>query len=124
MLQLIRDRAQGVLIWTIVGLIIITFALFGLSSYLSGSSTNYVASVNSVEIKEPEFRRETQRIEQKLGKEYRPEFSRFVKAQAIDRLVMRELLNQYQKDERFYVSDSSVLSELNKDESFKGTDGK
>ncbi|HFQ14680.1 MAG TPA: hypothetical protein ENK40_07810, partial [Gammaproteobacteria bacterium] len=38
MLQLIRDRAQGIVIWTIVGLIIITFALFGLSSYLSDSS--------------------------------------------------------------------------------------
>jgi hypothetical protein len=36
MLQSIRERAQGWIAWIIVGLIIITFALFGIQEYAQG----------------------------------------------------------------------------------------
>ena len=50
MLQAMRDRVMGVLGWIVIGLIIITFALFGLGSYLQDSGQVFVAKVNDVEI--------------------------------------------------------------------------
>lgn len=100
MLQLIRDRAQGIVIWTIVGLIIITFALFGLSSYLSDSSSASVATVNGVEIAPAEFQQAyqnyQQRLQQMLGKKYRPELfnENKIRKQVLESLIQQKLLNQ------------------------------
>ncbi|VAX13209.1 Peptidyl-prolyl cis-trans isomerase PpiD [hydrothermal vent metagenome] len=100
MLQLIRDRAQGIVIWTIVGLIIITFALFGLSSYLSDSSTASVATVNGVDIAPGEFQQAyqnyQQRLQQMLGKKYRPELfnENKIRKQVLESLIQQKLLNQ------------------------------
>ncbi|MDH5407075.1 MAG: SurA N-terminal domain-containing protein [Gammaproteobacteria bacterium] len=124
MLQLIRDHAQGVIVWSIVGLIIITFALFGLSSYLSGSSSSFVASVNGVEISEQEFRIEQQRyrarLEQLLGKNYRADMFQdsMIKSEVVNTLVMRELMTQYIADENFNVAASRIISELKNVEAF------
>ena len=118
MLQIIRDHAQGVIVWAIVGLIIITFALFGLSSYLSGSSNSFIASVNGVEIDESEFRLEKQRyqarLEQMLGKNYRADMFQdsMIKTEVINTLVMRELMSQHLDEQNYRVAASHIVSEL------------
>lgn len=130
MLQLIRDRAQGVLVWAIVGLIIITFALFGLSSYLSGSSSNFVAEVNGVEIDENQFRRELQnyqeRLKQMFGKNYRADMFNpaVLKNEVVNKLVMRELMSQYLENEKFFVSQNTLFGELKNVDAFKDESGK
>jgi len=129
MLQTIRDRAQGVFVWIIVGFIIITFALFGLSSYLSGSSKNYVASVNGVEIKENEFRRELQnyqsRLQQMLGKNYRADMfnPQMIKQEVINSLVARELMTQYLADQKFQVAPGKLAAEIHSIDAFKDESG-
>lgn len=50
MLQLIRERAQGLIVWTILILIIITFALVGVNAYLGGGGDSFVATVNGEEV--------------------------------------------------------------------------
>ncbi len=56
MLQSIRDRAQGVLAWIIVGLIAIPFALWGIHEYLRPTYKDIVAEVNGVELSRNEFK--------------------------------------------------------------------
>ena len=118
MLQLIRDRAQGIIVWTIVGLIIITFALFGLSSYLSGASKAIVATVNGVEITETDFLREyqnmQQRLQQMLGKNYRPGMfdEKAMKQRVLEGLIQRELLNQELEEGGFYVAPQQIASTI------------
>jgi peptidyl-prolyl cis-trans isomerase D len=47
MLQIIREKAQGVIAWTIVAMIAITFTLWGVGDYFgSSSSTSYAAKVD------------------------------------------------------------------------------
>ena len=47
MLQRIRDKSSGWFSWVIIGIIVIVFALFGVSRYFSGSGyANTVATVN------------------------------------------------------------------------------
>ena len=118
MLQLIRDRAQGIIVWTIVGLIIITFALFGLSSYLSGVSKVNVATVNGVEISETElvraYQNYQQRLQQMLGKNYNPDMfnEAVLKREVLQSLISRELVNQYLFDTGFGASPQQVLDFL------------
>ncbi|OOZ35936.1 SurA N-terminal domain-containing protein [Solemya velesiana gill symbiont] len=77
MLQSIRERAQGVLAWIIVGLISIPFALFGINEYLGGGADAVVATVNDQEITEREFetgfRDFKQSMRERMGSNYRPE---------------------------------------------------
>ena len=129
MLQIIRDHAQGVFVWIIVGLIIITFALFGLSSYLSGSSSSYVASVNGVEIDENEFRREFQnyqsRLQQTLGKNFRADMfnPQFLKQEVVNGLIARELMTQYVGDQNFQVAPAKLAAEIHAIDAFKDESG-
>ncbi len=129
MLQSIRDRAQGIAVWLIVGLIIITFALFGLSSYLSGASKSVVASVNGEEITESDFIREyqnyQQRLQQILGKNYRPEMFQesVMKQRVLDGMIDRELISQSLEDDKFYVSPRLLVTALKKIEAFQDESG-
>ncbi len=129
MLQIIREHAQGVIVWTIVGLIIITFALFGLSSYLSGSSKNYVARINGVEIGENQFRRELQnyqsRLQQMLGKNFQADmFSpEMIKQEVVNGLISRELMTQYLEDKKYYVAPVKLAAEIHAIDAFKDEGG-
>ena len=129
MLQLIRDRAQGIIVWTIVGLIIITFALFGLSSYLSGTAKAVVATVNGVEINETELLREyqnaQQRLQQMLGANYRADLfnEQIMKEQVLEGLIQRELINQQLDAENYHVAPQQIVATLQQMPAFQDTDG-
>jgi len=129
MLQTIREHAQGVIVWTIVGLIIVTFALFGLSSYLSGSSQNYVASINGVEIDENEFRRELQnyqtRLQQMLGKNFRADMfnPQMIKQEVVNGLISRELMTQYLDEQNFQVAPGKLAAKIHAIDAFKDESG-
>jgi len=130
MLQSIRDRAQGIIVWTIVGLIIITFALFGLSSYLSGSAKAVVATVNGVEISETELLREfqnaQQRLQQMLGANYRADLfdEQLMKEQVLEGLIQRELINQHLDSDKFHVAPQQVVATLQQMPAFHDANGK
>ena len=129
MLQLIRDRAQGLVVWTIVGLIIITFALFGLSSYLSGSAKVNVATVNDTEISQTEFLRAyqnyQQRLQQMLGKNYNPAMFNedVVKQQVLDGLITREVLTQTLEQTGFGASPDQIFKKIRSIDSFYDENG-
>lgn len=129
MLQTIRDHTQGIVVWTIVGLIIITFALFGLSSYLSGSSKSYVAKINGVEIDENDFRQELQnyqsRLQQMLGKNFRADMfdPQMVKQEVINGLVTRELITQYIDDQNLQVAPAKLVKEIQSIDAFHDEGG-
>lgn len=130
MLQLIRERAQGLVVWTIVGLIIITFALFGLSSYMSGTTKVNVATVNDVEITQTEFlqayQNYQQRLQQMLGKNYNPAMFKeeVIKQQVLDGLITRQVLNQALDDEGFGASPGQIVTKIHSIDSFFDENGK
>lgn len=71
MLDRIREGAQGPVVKVILFLIIITFAFTGVSAYLGGGSSDYVAKVNDQEISRAAFERQYQNqrsmMEQQFG---------------------------------------------------------
>lgn len=98
MLQVIRDRAQGVFAWIIVGMISIPFALWGINSYFGGGGDNGVAEVDGVKISSYQvqnaYQQQRDRLAQMFGGQI-PEniFSEEVmKKQALQQLIEKEVL--------------------------------
>ena len=95
MLEFIRKHSQGWLVWVIVGGISITFALFGINSYLDGPSEVTVAKVNDEVISQAEFQRSLQQykdeMRSRLGTNYDPAIFDSV---AVKKSVLNGLIDQ------------------------------
>ncbi len=125
MLQAIRNNAQGVFVWIVVGLIVISFALFGLGSYLSGASKVVAASVNGVEISSTAFTRAYQNYQERLrkmfGDQYRPEMfgTTQVKKEVLQGLITQEVMNQMLHEQGYLASSEQILEKIKKYEAFQ-----
>lgn len=130
MLQIIRDRAQGLIVWTIVGLIIVTFALFGLGSYLSGSTSTAVASVDGNEISQNEFQRAYQnyqnRLREMLGESYRADIFNpaIMKQEVLNGLINQRLVTQYLEEQKIFPADQLIAEEIHSISAFKDENDK
>ena len=128
MLQAMRDRVMGVLGWIIIGLIIVTFALFGLGSYLQDHSRVYAAKVNDVEItpRELQMAYQNQRasMEQMLGDAFDPAMidEQALKKQALESLIRRQLILQAATADGMAVSDQLLAARIHAISAFQ-TDG-
>ena len=65
MLQDIRDRATSWVAYIIIGLLILSFAMWGIQEYFGGGGAAPVANVNGNEITLPEF---NQQVQQRTSK--------------------------------------------------------
>jgi len=124
MLQAIRNNAQGVFVWIIVGLIVISFALFGLGSYLSGASKVFAASVNGVEIISTDLTRAYQNYQERLrsmfGEQYNPEMfaTTRVKQEVLQGLITEEVMNQLLHEEGYQASSDQIFEKIKQYEAF------
>ncbi len=129
MLQAIRDRVTGILAWAIVGLIAITFALWGIDSYLRQDAKVYAARVNDVEIPVQTYRlafqQQVNRMRELLGPQFRREavdndaFRRAV----LDRLVEEELIVQAASAAGMRISDGLLAARIHAIKAFQDEDG-
>ena len=125
MLQAFRERAMGVLGWVVIGLIIITFALFGLGSYLQDKSRAFAAKVNGVDISPRElqvaYQNQRARMEQMLGDAYNPALidEKRLKQQALQSLISRQLLLQAAQQDGMAISDQLLAARIHSVKAFQ-----
>lgn len=125
MLLAIRDRVMGVVGWIILVLLFITFAFFGLDSYLQSTAEDYAAKVNDVKISSSQqqraYEQQVARLRQVLGDAYDP--GRFdeatLKSTVLQKLINEELIQQTADSEGFTASDSLVAAQISAVEEFK-----
>jgi peptidyl-prolyl cis-trans isomerase D len=118
-LEAIRKHAQGWLAKVILGLIAITFALFGIDSYMKGdASGGMVAEVGDAGVSREELAREIQaqsdRMRETLGPSFDPaviETADFRK-QVLDNLIERKALLQDAQKLKFLAPDAYIASVL------------
>lgn len=119
MLEAIRNQAQGWIVKVILGLIVITFALFGIDSYMSGQGRDSViAEVGKQGISRQEFvleiQDQTERMREALGPNFdiaATETADFRK-QVLDRLIERKALLLQAQQNQFIAPDAYVASIL------------
>ncbi len=125
MLQFIRDRAQGWIAWTIIGLLIIPFAFWGINTYFEGGSDAVVANVDGTEVSLNEYRdllaRQRDRVRQMLGSNASGDLvDSLVKPKdVLEAAVEREVLIQMAQKAGFRVSDAVLAEQIRTMEAFQ-----
>lgn len=125
MLQYIRERATGWFAWTIIGLIIIPFALWGINSYFEGGGDAVVANVNGTDISLREYQdrmsQQRERVRSMLGANARADLiESLVKPQdVLDIVIEQETLVQAAVDAGYRVNDSVIADQIRSIEAFQ-----
>ncbi len=117
MLERIREGSQGIIAKTILGLVILTFALAGVGSYLSSPTDVAVAVVNGEEITQSQFeqalQRDRARMQQQFGEMYDtlaadPAYNSRFRAEVLERLIDETLQQQFVSKLGIRVGDDQV----------------
>ncbi|MCL5059557.1 MAG: SurA N-terminal domain-containing protein [Candidatus Thermoplasmatota archaeon] len=119
MLEAIRKHAKGWLAKVILALIAITFALFGVDSYMSGDRNGgKIAEVGDAGISREELMREIQAQSDRMREALGPAFDSSVtetaafRKQVLDSLIERKALLQEAQKLRFLAPDAYIASVL------------
>lgn len=121
MLDRIREGSKGPAAKIILFIIILTFALTGVSGYLGGGSEDYVAEVNNEQISRLDFdqayRNERSRMEEQMGdffdtlladEGYMREFREGV----LERLIEERLATQFAREQGFRPSANVIRNSI------------
>jgi peptidyl-prolyl cis-trans isomerase D len=118
MLQGLRDRMTGPVIWFIVGIIVIPFAFFGIETFRTGGGDPTVAKVGDTKIKQSQFQRgyeqRMQQLQNLMGDNFRQDLidqNRFRQSVLAD-MVQESLLRQHVRDSGYRASDAMVFESL------------
>jgi len=132
MLDTMREGSQGVVAKSILIVIILSFALAGVGSYLGGSSASVAVLVNDQEIGqasvEQAYQNERARLQQQYGEQFEilasnPNFAQQVRAQATQGLISEALIQQAIEEMGLRVGDEQVKNEIRSMQEFQ-VDGK
>ena len=129
MLIEIRERASSLVAYIIIGLLILSFALWGIQEYFGGGGTPAIANVDGAEITLSEFNNQFQQRKQAmqsaLGNDYERQFPNedIIKEQVIGSMINTELLRQEVTNAGYQVSDASLIAKIQQVPQFQ-KDGK
>ncbi|MEC8208800.1 MAG: SurA N-terminal domain-containing protein, partial [Pseudomonadota bacterium] len=121
MLERIREGSQGATAKVILTLVILSFALAGIGSYLGQPTETPVATVNGKEISQMSFARayenERSRLEQQFGEYFSqiasdPAYVARMRENVMQRLVQQELQMQLAQELGLRVSDEAIKKEI------------
>ena len=121
MLEKIREGSKGIVAQVILGLVILTFAVSGVSSYFADNSDQAVAVVNGEEITrtrfEQSFQNERARMEQQFGEMFaslaaNPEYMNNFRNSVLDRLINETLVKQHAKEMGLAISDEFLINTI------------
>ncbi|MDU2942021.1 MAG: peptidylprolyl isomerase [Enterobacteriaceae bacterium] len=117
MMDNLRTAANSLVLKIIFGIIIVSFILTGVSSYLIGGNNNYAAKVNGQEIGRQQFENavasERNRMQQQMGDQYselasNENYIKQMRQQVLTRLIDEALLDQYARELGLGISDDQV----------------
>lgn len=117
MLERIREGSQGIIAKSILGVVILTFALAGVGSYLSTPAEVNVAEVNGEKISRADFdqafQNERSRLQQQFGDMYATlaadsAYMNNFRSEVLERLIDETLQKQFAAQLGLRVSDDQV----------------
>src|SRR5690242_19334203 len=115
MLQSIRDRTHGWIAGIIISLLILSFALWGIHSYLvGGSNTTTVATVNGIEITKGQltaaYERLRRQLQMQLSENYAlPDQAELkLKERALQTLITIQVLQQASFAQNYRISSNQI----------------
>ena len=126
LMQKIRNWATGWIAGAIMGLIIITFAVWGIN-FADGGSEPVVASVNGEDIKLRQFQQAygnfREQMQKYTGKSLAPAEEEILKRQTLDKLIQDEVINQAAVDSGLQISNATIRKTVRDIDVFSGENG-
>ncbi len=126
LMQKIRNWATGWVAGAILGLIIITFAVWGINFADQGSEP-VVASVNGKDIKLRQFQQAYNNFREQMqkytGKSLAAGEETLLKQQTLDKLIQDEIINQATIDNGLQISDVTIRKTVSEIEVFNNESG-
>jgi peptidyl-prolyl cis-trans isomerase D len=124
MLQTIRDHAQGVLAWIIVGFISVPFALWGINQYASPSRKEVIAEVSGAELLAQDFQWEVRRRQQQLRALAQRNIDLSfmetqIKQSTLNDMIEEAVLTQTAIDQGFRIGDTLLAQYIHNSQEFK-----
>ena len=116
MLITIREKASGVIGWTVAGVIILVFAVWGIGSYFEGVSEIIVATADKIEINQQTYQQamsdRRRRLVQMMGRNVDAELfsSTAFKRQVVEELIDTTLQNETLHASGFRISDAQLAA--------------
>ena len=129
MLQDIRDSASSWVAYIIIGLLVLSFSMWGIQEYFGGGAAPPVATINGNDITQPAFNKQVQQrkqvLQSVLGANYQQQYpdESMVRKQVIKDMVRTELLRQEVGEAGFRISDASLIKRIQQIPQFQ-KDGK
>ena len=127
MLATIRDKATGWIAGVIVGLLVISFAFWGVSFYSGQSGSINVALVNDTEISFRSFQRSFTQLRKQmlsiLGDSLSLDEEELIKNQTIEKLIESELINQLVIDSKLNITNEKLVDSIKSIEVFRDDAG-
>ncbi len=118
MLQVIRDKLTGWVVWFVVGMIGVPLAFFGIDALRTGGGDPVVVKVGSQEIHESQFKaayeQRYQQMQQLMGDRFRADQfdqARFREA-VLNDMEQESLLRQFTHDAGYRATDAQVFDRL------------
>lgn len=124
-LQSIREKLTGILAFAILGILIVPFALVGVTEYFTTDSANVVAKVNDTDITTTDFNASfsnyRRRMQSIMGASYDPiQFDQLtVRREHLDSLIDQELIAQAADSMGLDVDDATLASEIRRIPAFQ-----
>lgn len=121
MLDRIREGSKGPAAKIILFVIILTFALTGVSGYLGGGADNHVAEVNGEKISRSDFDRayqnERARMEEQLGDFFQTlindeDYLREFRREVLQNLIDERLATQYAREQGFRAGSDMIRDNI------------
>ena len=128
MLITIREKASGVIGWTVAGVIILVFAVWGIGSYFEGVSEIIVATADKIEINQQTYQQamsdRRRRLVQMMGRNVDADLfsSTAFKRQVVEELIDTTLQNETLHASGFRIS-AAQLAALIQNTAVFHTDG-
>ena len=127
MLAIIRDKATGWIAAVIIGLLVISFAFWGVSFYSGQAGELNVAKVNDVDISFQSFQRSFSQLRKQmqsvLGGSLSLEEDTLIKNQTIEKLIESELINQLVIDSGLNITNEKLVEVIKNIEFFRNEEG-
>ncbi len=118
MLQDIRDRLSGPVVWAFVGLISIPFAFVGIESFNTGGGDPTVVKVGSEKITASQLQRayenRLRQYQEMLGENFRMDMinPEQVRSGVLDELIQQSVLREHADDYGYTASSASLLKSI------------
>ncbi len=125
----IREKASSWVVYIIIGLLVLSFAMWGIQEYFGPGAADPAAKVNDNELSVTDFtnqfRQRRDMLKSVLGENYDKQYpdESGIKKEVIDVMVRSEVLRQEVNDAGFRMSDESLVKRISEIPQFQ-TDGK